>query len=60
MKWYSVELTQKEWIALRPALKKSGFRFEKSDADLETLVYISIYAAPEDVNAINTMIDKIL
>lgn len=60
MKWYYVELTQKEWIALRPALKKSGFRFEKSDVDLETLVYISIYAAPENVNYINAMIDKIL
>lgn len=60
MKWYSVELTQKEWIALRPALKKSGFRFEKSDADLETMVYISVYAAPENVNFINAMIDKIL
>lgn len=60
MKWYSVELTQKEWIALRSALKKSGFRFEKSDADLETMVYISIYAAPESVSVINAMIDKIL
>ena len=37
MRWYSVELTQKEWIALRPALKKSGFRFEKSDADFNLL-----------------------
>lgn len=43
-----------------PGSEKSGFRFEKSDADLETLVYISIYAAPENVNFINTMIDKIL
>ena len=60
MKWYSVELTQKEWIALRPALKKSAFLFEKSDPDLKTLVYISIYAAPENVNFINAMIDKIL
>lgn len=40
--------------------EKSGFQFEKSDADLETLVYISIYAAPENVNFINAMIDEIL
>ena len=27
---------------------------------IETLVYISIYAAPENVNSINAMIDEIL
>lgn len=60
MKWYSVELSASVWDALRRSLCTAGFQFEKLDADLEMLVHISIYAAPESVDAINTMIDEIL